>query len=79
MQKPDRQEGLRLYTPCLWLEPSLTVGLLPEEPFLMVGLPHHWEKRPWYSPETRNALTISALTKLPLKAFSLSSQNFQPL
>ena len=35
---------------------------------------HHGPKRFRYSAELRNALTISALTKLPLNWFSLLSQ-----
>ena len=35
---------------------------------------HGWPNRDRYSVETMNALTISALTKLPLKAFSFASQ-----
>ena len=37
----------------------------------------YW-KRLRYSPETRNALTISACSKLPLNWFSLPSQNWNP-
>src|SRR6185295_14627693 len=35
-------------------------------------------KRARYSPETMNALTMSACSKLPLNWFSLSNQNWKP-
>ena len=36
---------------------------------------HGWPKRERYSVEIMNALTISALTKSPLKVLSFASQN----
>ena len=41
--------------------------------------PDYLGKRSRYSPETMNALTISACSKLPLNWFSLFSQNAKPL
>src|ERR1700681_1781230 len=40
---------------------------------LIFSLSAHSLNRCWYSPETINALTISASWKLPLKVFSLSN------
>ena len=39
----------------------------------------YWRKRSLYSPETRNALTISARSKLPSNSFNLFSQKWKPL
>ena len=39
-----------------------------------LGLAPYRGKRPRYSPDTRNAFTISASRKLPLKEFSFSNQ-----
>ncbi len=68
----DRQECLSYRGPDSILSPAFLCARRQLEKF--AGWEAHGPNLCRYSPETMNAFTISALTKLPLNSFSLFSQ-----